>query len=173
MSNVFSRRSFLKYSAVTAAVAGAGLLSSCSAGDIIDNIISDPKTATLKTFGTNKAVLQVTATLKKSGSTVTGNDLVFNMEIKNGRTNPIEINANHFKVVVTHGTSSKKYTSTNGLTVSEDLADPKWEKNSTASGTVNVTVSDAVVAGDTVTLAYFPDMQYNEYSAVWVLTVTE
>lgn len=172
MSLEFSRRSFLKYSAVAAvAVAGAGLFTGCKDTGDSYNL--------LKTGAGELTILQVTAGMGYNTESekydaapdLSADDITtlsFPMKITNGRTNPIYINPTNFKVTVTSedGNTVKKYS----VTVDNDLYNTNLKKGSTATGKVTVDLSTALVAGDTVVLTYCPDIQYNEYSLNWKLT---
>ena len=173
MSLEFSRRSFLKYSAVAAvAVAGAGLFTGCDTD-------SDPNNYYLKEAG-DLTVLQVTAamgtynsdTKKYEAPDLTGETLTFPMKITNGRTNPIYVNPTNFKVTVSSadGKTTYKYTASNGLTIDGSLTETNLKKDSSVEGNVKVTLDATVEEGGTVTLTYCPDLQYNEYSMNWQLT---
>ena len=92
------------------------------------------------------------------------------MKITNNRTNPIYVTPNNFKVVVTSsdGKNVKKYS----VTIEDALKDTNLKKGSSVSG--NVTAQGvALKEGDVVVLTYCPDLQYNEYSLNWKLTVSK
>lgn len=171
MSFEFSRRNFMKYTAVAAvALAGASLFTGCKNSGDSYNL--------LKEGAGELTVLQVTAAMGKyddkskkytapdiTGTTTT---IEFPMKITNNRTNPIYVTPNNFKVVVTSsdGKNVKKYS----VTIGDALKDTNLKKGSSVSG--NVTAQDVTLkAGDVVVLTYCPDLQYNEYSLNWKLTV--
>lgn len=173
MSLEFSRRSFLKYTAVAAvAVAGASMFSGCEQTDSYNLLCTGAGSMT---------ILQVTATMGnydssskkyttpevKAGAT----KIEFPIKIENGRTNPISINPANFKVTVTSadGKTVNKYTGSK-LDVSSQLGDTNLKKGSSVSGTITATVSE-LAEGDVAVLTYCPDLQYNEYSLNWKLTV--
>ena len=92
------------------------------------------------------------------------------MKITNNRTNPIYVTPDNFKVVVTSsdGKNVKKYS----VTIEDALKDTNLKKGSSVYG--KVTVQDVTLkAGDVVVLTYCPDLQYNEYSLNWKLTVSK
>ena len=175
MSFAFSRRSFLKYTAVAAvAVAGASLFTGCK----IDT--SDSYNALLTTPG-ELTVLQVTAAMgtyveaSKSYTgpdNVTGKTIVFPFKITNGRANPIYVNPNNFKATVLNDKDEviAKYTAINGLTLDATLCDTNLKKGASVSGNVTLTLSAALEPGQSVVLTYCPDLQYNEYSLNWKTT---
>lgn len=174
MSLAFSRRSFLKYSAVAAvAVAGASLFSGCEPQGDSYNLLQEG--------AGSMTILQVTATMgnydesdkkyvapKVTTSTQT---ISFPFKVENGRNNPIAINPNSFKVTVASkdGKTVKKYpVSLDGQLV----VDPNLKKGASASGTIKVSGLSDLEAEGTVLLTYCPDLQYNEYSLNWKLTVS-
>ena len=171
MSFAFSRRSFLKYTAVAAvAVAGASLFTGCK----IDT--SDSYNA-LRTTPGELTVLQVTAAMgyveaSKSYTepNVTGTTIVFPFKITNGRANPIYVNPNNFKATVLDAEGKvilAKYTASNGLSLEPSLCDTNLKKDASVSGNVNLTLSAALEPGQSIVLTYCPDLQYNEYSLNW------
>mgnify|MGYP003164039317 CR=1 FL=1 len=91
MSTVFSRRSFLKYTAVTAvAVAGTSLLGGCSG--------SGAETAIQTTYPSDNVVLKVKSTLETLEYDPTDGYATFTIHIVNGRKNPIVVSPNRFAV---------------------------------------------------------------------------
>lgn len=176
MSFAFSRRSFLKYTAVAAvAVAGASLFTGCK----IDT--SDSYNA-LRTTPGELTVLQVTAamgTYVEASKSYTGPDdvkgttIVFPFKITNGRANPIYVNPNNFKATVLDAEGKvilAKYTASNGLSLEPSLCDTNLKKDASVSGKVTLTLSAALEPGQSVVLTYCPDLQYNEYSLNWKTT---
>lgn len=110
MSYTFSRRDFLKYSALTAvAVAGAGLLTSCE--------IQDPNNPVIKKLGYG-TTLGTTGGLLKSVDTE-GTDGVFTFTVKNNSdaplrmTPPIEL----FTVEVLDAKGNRKWNNNFSLTI--------------------------------------------------------
>ena len=175
MSFAFSRRSFLKYTAVAAvAVAGASLFTGCK----VDT--SDSYNA-LRTTPGELTVLQVTAAMgtyveaSKSYTgpdDVTGKTIVFPFKITNGRANPIYVNPNNFKATVLNDKDEviAKYTAINGLTLDATLCDTNLKKDAFVSGKVTLTLDAALEPGQSIVLTYCPDLQYNEYSLNWKTT---
>ena len=93
MSYTFSRRDFLKYSALTVvAVAGAGMLSGCEIQDPNNPVVAVGKKASI---GTTTALL----TLADENGTLDGN---FKLRIANGADAPLYVNAERFNVAVTY-----------------------------------------------------------------------
>lgn len=172
MSFEFSRRNFMKYTAVAAvALAGASLFTGCKNSGDSYNL--------LKEGAGELTVLQVTAAMGKyddkskkytAPDITTGTTIEFPMKITNNRTNPIYVTPDNFKVVVTSsdGKTVKKYS----VTIEDALKDTNLKKGSSVYG--KVTVQDVTLkAGDVVVLTYCPDLQYNEYSLNWKLTVSK
>lgn len=174
MSFAFSRRSFLKYTAVAAvAVAGASLFTGCK----VDT--SDSYNA-LRTTPGELTVLQVTAAMgtyveaskSYTAPEVTGTTIVFPFKITNGRANPIYVNPNNFKATVldAEGKVIAKYTAISGLALEPSLCDTNLKKDAFVSGNVTLTLGAALEPGQSVVLTYCPDLQYNEYSLNWKTT---
>ena len=104
MSTVFSRRSFLKYTAVTAvAVAGTSLLGGCSG--------SGAETAIQTTYPSDNVVLKVKSTLETLEYDPTDGHATFTIHIVNGRKNPIVVSPNRFAVKATIRTTTASQTS--------------------------------------------------------------
>lgn len=175
MSFAFSRRSFLKYTAVAAvAVAGASLFTGCK----IDT--SDSYNA-LRTTPGELTVLQVTAAMgyveaskSYTAPDVKGTTIVFPFKITNGRANPIYVNPNNFKATVLDAEgkviAKYKYTASHGLSLEPSLCDTNLKKDASVSGNVKVTLDAALEPGQSIVLTYCPDLQYNEYSLNWKTT---
>lgn len=116
MSYTFSRRDFLKYSAMTAvAVAGAGLLTGCE--------IQDPNNPVIKKLGYG-TTLGTTGGLLKSVDTE-GTDGVFTFTVKNSSdaplrmTPPIEL----FTVEVLDAKGNRKWNNNFNLTIEAVLGE--------------------------------------------------
>ena len=114
--------------------------------------------------GTTMNILQVEATAQIP--TINGNQLVWPMKIVNGRTNPISVNPNNFKVTVVSGENKSKY----NVQLEASLYDTNLKKDRTSEGSVTVELSGELQTGDKVVLTYVPDLQYNEYSMNWTYT---
>lgn len=173
MSFEFSRRNFMKYTAVAAvALAGASLFTGCKNSGDSYNL--------LKEGAGELTVLQVTAAMgkKKDGKYTipalqAGRDvkISFPMSITNDRTNPIYVTPDNFKVVVT--SSDGKNVKKHSVTIDDDLKDTNLKKGSSVSGYVTIAQGVDLKEGDVVVLTYCPDLQYNEYSLNWKLTVSK
>ena len=166
MSLTFSRRSFLKYTAVAAvAVAGSSLLTGCK---------DDDNKATRTEYG-KITVLQAQSTL--SGATYASGNLTFDFSVKCGRGNPMRVNNSCFSVEITSTDDSgkettKKYASDFGnLKISQELYNAQLKKDKTAEGTVTISGVSSLGEKDVVTFFYQPDADpYTEYGATWELT---
>ena len=109
MSYTFSRRDFLKYSAMTAvAVAGAGLLTGCE--------IQDPNNPVIKKLGYG-TTLGTTGGLLKSVDTE-GTDGVFTFTVKNNSDAPLRMTPNDiFTVKVLDAKGNRKWNNNFNLTI--------------------------------------------------------
>lgn len=129
MSLAFSRRSFLKYSAVAAvAVAGASLFSGCESQGDSYNLLQEG--------AGSMTILQVTATMGTYNETdkkyvapevtTSTQTISFPFKVENGRTNPVYVTSDSFKVTVISkdGKTSKKYIAA----VDSDLKDTNLKK---------------------------------------------
>ena len=168
MSLTFSRRSFLKYTAVAAvAVAGSSMFTGCS---------KDDNKATRTEYG-KITVLQAQSTL--SGATYNASDrtLTFDFSVKCGRGNPMRVNNSCFYVGINSTDDSgkettKKYASDfSNLKISQELYNAQLKKDKTAEGTVTISGVSSLGEKDVVTFFYQPDADpYTEYGATWELT---
>ena len=109
MSYTFSRRDFLKYSAMTAvAVAGAGLLTGCE--------IQDPNNPVIKKLGYG-TTLGTTGGLLKSVDTE-GTDGVFTFTVKNNSDAPLRMTPNDiFTVKVLDAKGNSTWNNNFSLTI--------------------------------------------------------
>lgn len=109
MSYTFSRRDFLKYSAMTAvAVAGAGLLTGCE--------IQDPNNPVIKKLGYG-TTLGTTGGLLKSVDTE-GTDGVFTFTVKNNSDAPLRMTPNDiFTVKVLDAKGNRKWNNNFNLSI--------------------------------------------------------
>lgn len=182
MSTVFSRRSFLKYTAVTAvAVAGTSLLGGCSG--------SGAETAIQTTYPSDNVVLQVKSTLETLEYDLTDGHVTFTIHIVNGRKNPIIVSPNRFAVKAYDKNNNcianifvgSTQGSLNAVLASGDTNPIKRGKECTytviASGLPVMKAEDPVMkAEDTecpvasLRIIYTPDTEYNEYTANWIIS---
>lgn len=88
MTGEFSRRSFLKYTALTAvAVAGGSLLTGCSGYAPVQHAL-----------GTSNVVLKVRSTLDRVEYKEDDNTTLFRLVVTNGRNNALEVTKANFAV---------------------------------------------------------------------------
>lgn len=171
MSLAFSRRSFLKYSAVAAvAVAGAGLFSGCDQTDT-KNLYCDGAGSI--------TVLQINAVLgtyddnakKYEDIYLTKNPISFLFQITVGRTNNLPIQPSNFKAIVydKDGKQKAKYVggTSNELKIDASLLDTNLANSAINKGTI--TLKTSLAEGEKLVFTYCPDLQYAEYSMNWVL----
>lgn len=176
MSFEFSRRNFMKYTAVAAvALSGASLFTGCKNSGDSYNL--------LKEGAGELTVLQVTAAMgnyvekdkKYTAPDITGTTIEFPMKITNNRTNPIYVNPTNFKAVV-YDKENKVIKKCNfyngGIEFDENagLYETNLTKGSSVSGKIKVNIGTALTEGQYIVLTYCPDLQYNEYSLNWKLT---
>lgn len=180
MSNVFSRRSFLKYTAVAAvAVAGTSLLGGCSG--------SGAETAIQTTYPSDNVVLKVKSTLETLEYDLADGHATFTIHIVNGRKNPIVVSPNRFAV--------KAYDKNNNCIANIFVGSTQGSLNAVlAYGDTNpisrgkectYTVIASVLPKMTVNtenpedtecpiaslrIIYTPDTEYNEYTANWIIS---
>lgn len=173
MSFEFSRRNFMKYTAVAAvALAGASLFTGCKDSGDSYNL--------LKEGAGELTVLQVTAAMgnyddkskKYTAPDITGTTIEFPMKITNNRTNPIYVNPTNFKAVVYNKDNKviKKCNYFSGVTFDSNLYETNLTKGSSVSGKITVKLDAKLTEGQYIVLTYCPDLQYNEYSLNWKLT---
>lgn len=175
MSTVFSRRSFLKYTAVTAvAVAGTSLLGGCSG--------SGAETAIQTTYPSDNVVLKVKSTLETLEYNPTDGHATFTIHIVNGRKNPIVVSPNRFAV--------KAYDKNNNCIADIFVGSTQGSLNAalapgdtnpisrgkectytvTASGLPVMKAEDTECPVASLRIIYTPDTEYNEYTANWIIS---
>lgn len=111
MSYTFSRRDFLKYSAMTAvAVAGAGLLTGCE--------IQDPNNPVIKKLGYGTTLGTTGGLLKSVGKDSTTGNGVFTFTVKNNSDAPLPMTPNDiFTVKVLDAKGNRKWNNNFNLTI--------------------------------------------------------
>lgn len=182
MSTVFSRRSFLKYTAVAAvAVAGTSLLGGCSG--------SGAETAIQTTYPSDNVVLQVKSTLETLEYDPTDGHVTFTIHIVNGRKNPIIVSPNRFAVKAYDKNNNcianifvgSTQGSLNAVLASGDTNPIKRGKECTytviasglpviASGLPVMKAEDTECPVASLRIIYTPDTEYNEYTANWIIS---
>lgn len=175
MSTVFSRRSFLKYTAVAAvAVAGTSLLGGCSG--------SGAETAIQTTYPSDNVVLKVKSTLEALEYNPTSGNATFTIHIVNGRKNPIVVSPNRFAV--------KAYDKNNNCIANIFVGSTQGSLNAalvpgytnpisrgkecictvSASGLPVMKAEDTECPIASLRIIYTPDTEYNEYTANWIIS---
>ena len=175
MSTVFSRRSFLKYTAVTAvAVAGTSLLGGCSG--------SGAETAIQTTYPSDNVVLKVKSTLETLEYDPTDGHATFTIHIVNGRKNPIVVSPNRFAVKAYDKNNNcianifvgSAQGSLNAVLASGDTNPISRGKECTytviASGLPVMKAEDTECPVASLRIIYTPDTEYNEYTANWIIS---
>ena len=157
MTGEFSRRSFLKYTALTAvAVAGSSLLTGCSGYAPVQT-----------TVPSSNKVLKVVSTLKKVEYDEATNTTTFELEVKNGRPNALEVTKANFAVKAEGYLADQN----DKLQVtSPDALSYQVKKGETVTYNVYAKGLNALTDGP-VTLTFYPRPQkYSGFNANWVLS---
>ena len=155
MTGEFSRRSFLKYTALTAvAVAGSGLLTGCSGYAPVQNAP-----------GTSNKVLKVVSTLDRVEYDEDTNTTLFRLVVTNGRVNALQLTKANFAVKADGYLADQN----NKLEVtSPDALSYQVKQGETVTYHVMAKGLNALTDGP-VTLTFYPDLQYPEFNANWEL----
>ena len=163
MSYTFSRRAFLKYSAVTAvAVVGAGLLNGCE--------YQDPKNPVCKTLpGAITSDLQVIASLRNMK--IKGGVCTLEVDIESARANPIPLDPYRFSLAVKDAEDKPIYFSdNNGYVQILDAENSLIEKKKPITIHLAAANFPELKDGDTVVFKYIPIRENSEYSMNWEIT---
>ena len=156
MTGEFSRRSFLKYTAFTAAaVAGSSLLSGCEYG--YNPVQHAP--------GTSNVVLKVVSTLDRVEYDEDSNTTLFRLVVTNGRKNALEVTKANFAV---KADGYLAYQNDKLQVIYPDSLSHQVKQGETFTYYVKAKGLNALTDGP-VTLTYYPDLQYSEFSANWEL----
>ena len=155
MTGEFSRRSFLKYTALTAvAVAGSSLLTGCSGYAPVQHAP-----------GTSNGVLKVVSTLDRVEYKEDDNITLFRVVVTNGRNNALEVTKANFAVkaegYLADQNDKLQVTSPDALSYQGKLGE-------TVTYHVRAKGLYALTVGP-VTLTFYPDLQYPEFNANWEL----
>lgn len=155
MTGEFSRRSFLKYTALTAvAVAGSSLLTGCSGYAPVQHAP-----------GTSNTVLKVVSTLDWVEYKEDDNTTLFRLVVTNGRKNALEVTKANFAVKAEGYLADQN----NKLEVtSPDALSHQVKQGETVTYHVMAKGLNALTDGP-VTLTFYPDLQYPEFNANWEL----
>lgn len=156
MTGEFSRRSFLKYTALTAvAVAGSSLLTGCSGYAPVQHAP-----------GTSNTVLKVVSTLEQVTYDKETKTTSFRLVVKNGRKNALEVTKANFAV---KANKYLAYQNEKLQVTSPDALSHQVKNGETVTYNVYAKGLDMLTDGP-VTLTFYPDLQYSEFNANWELT---
>lgn len=163
MSTVFSRRSFLKYTAVAAvAVAGTSLLGGCSG--------SGAETAIQTTYPSDNVVLKVKSTLETLEYDPTDGHATFTIHIVNGRKNPIQVDHKSFGLKFYDAQGQLIYNSYVDGKIDATCLEGEYPRIARGKeSTFQITASGVPAEYAKLQFTFWPDLQYNEYTANWVL----
>lgn len=155
MTGEFSRRSFLKYTALTAvAVAGSSLLTGCSGYAPVQHAP-----------GTSNTVLKVVSTLDWVEYDEETNTTLFRLVVTNGRKNALEVTKANFAV---KAEGYLAYQNDKLQVIYPDALSYQVKQGETVTYHVMAKGLNALTDGP-VTLTFYPDLQYSEFSANWEL----
>lgn len=158
MTGEFSRRSFLKYTALTAVVvAGSSLLTGCG-GDA----------PVLRAVGTSNRVLKVVSKLEQVEveCDAASDTTTFKLVVTNGRNNALEVTKANFAVKADRYLA---YQNDKLQVTSPDALSHQVKKGETVTYYVTAKGLNALTDGP-VTFTFYPDLEYSEFSANWELT---
>ena len=165
MSYTFSRRDFMKYTALTAvAIAGSGMLTGCSNPN-------RPTGVPGSTLKPGDGICE--ATLKSA--TYTGNTLTCNFDIYTKVS--LQINKNHFQVNVTQGDQTKIYYYGNSNIELNPNPLNDYEAKTSVKPTLMVDIADLATA-DKIEVVYIPKLwakdsltdSYSDIYGTWDIT---
>lgn len=155
MTGEFSRRSFLKYTALTAvAVAGSSLLTGCGGYAPVQHAP-----------GTSNKVLEVVSTLDRVEYDEETNTTLFRLVVTNGRKNALEVTKANFAV---KAEGYLAYQNDKLQVTSPDALSYQVKQGETVTYHVMARGLNALTDGP-VTLTFYPDLQYPEFNANWEL----
>lgn len=155
MTGEFSRRSFLKYTALTAVVvAGSSLLTGCGGDAPVQRAV-----------GTSNRVLKVVSKLEQVECDAASNT-TFKLVVTNGRNNALEVTKANFAVKADRYLA---YQNDKLQVTSPDALSHQVKKGETVTYYVTTKGLNALTDGP-VTFTFYPDLEYSEFSANWELT---
>lgn len=156
MTGEFSRRSFLKYTALTAvAVAGSSLLTGCSGYAPVQTTVPSSNT-----------VLKVVTKLEQVEYDAANTTTIFKLTVTNGRKNALEVTKANFAV---KAEGYLAYQNDKLQVIYPDSLSHQVKQGETFTYYVKAKGLNALEDGP-VTLTFYPDLQYSEFSANWELT---
>lgn len=154
MTGEFSRRSFLKYTALTAVVvAGSSLLTGCGGDAPVQRAV-----------GTSNRVLKVVSKLEQVECDA-ASDTTFKLVVTNGRNNALEVTKANFAIKADRYLA---YQNDKLQVTSPDALSHQVKKGETVTYYVTAKGLNALTDGP-VTLTFYPDLEYSEFSANWEL----
>ena len=155
MTGEFSRRSFLKYTALTAVVvAGSSLLTGCGGDAPVQRAV-----------GTSNRVLKVVSKLEQVECDAASNT-TFTLVVTNGRNNALEVTKANFAIKADRYLA---YQNDKLQVTSPDALSHQVKKGETVTYYVTAKGLNALTDGP-VTFTFYPDLEYSEFSANWELT---
>lgn len=155
MTGEFSRRSFLKYTALTAVVvAGSSLLTGCGGDAPVQRAV-----------GTSNRVLKVVSKLEQVECDA-ASDTTFKLVVTNGRNNALEVTKANFAV---KADGYLAYQNDKLQVTSPDALSHQVKKGETVTYYVTAKGLNALTDGP-VTFTFYPDLEYSEFSANWELS---
>ena len=155
MTGEFSRRSFLKYTALTAVVvAGSSLLTGCGGDAPVQRAV-----------GTSNRVLKVVSKLEQVECDAASNT-TFKLVVTNGRNNALEVTKANFAV---KADGYLAYQNDKLQVTSPDALSHQVKKGETVTYYVTAKGLNALTDGP-VTFTIYPDLEYSEFSANWELS---
>ena len=155
MTGEFSRRSFLKYTALTAVVvAGSSLLTGCGGDAPVQRAV-----------GTSNRVLKVVSKLEQVECDAASNT-TFKLVVTNGRNNALEVAKANFAV---KADGYLAYQNDKLQVTSPDALSHQVKKGETVTYYVTAKGLNALTDGP-VPFTFYPDLEYSEFSANWELT---
>lgn len=157
MTVEFSRRSFLKYTALTAVVvAGSSLLTGCGGDAPVQRAV-----------GTSNRVLKVVSKLEQvEVECDAASNTTFKLVVTNGRNNALEVTKANFAVKADRYLA---YQNDKLQVTSPDALSHQVKKGETVTYYVTAKGLNALTDGP-VTFTFYPDLEYSEFSANWELT---
>jgi len=155
MTGEFSRRSFLKYTALSDLVLAGRSLRAGRGGDA----------PVQRAVGTSNRVLKVVSTLDWVEYDEETNTTLFRLVVTNGRKNALEVTKANFAV---KAEGYLAYQNDKLQVIYPDSLSHQVKQGETFTYYVKATGLNALTDGP-VTLTYYPDLQYSEFSANWEL----
>ena len=158
MTGEFSRRSFLKYTALTAVVvAGSSLLTGCGGDAPVQRAV-----------GTSNRVLKVVSKLEQVEveCDAASDTTTFKLVVTNGRNNALEVTKANFAVKADRYLA---YQNDKLQVTSPDALSHQVKKGETVTYYVTAKGLNALTDGP-ATFTFYPDLEYSEFSANWELT---